>query len=925
MRDDIDWLINKSLKPLTDPKDKRRLAAIICWLERFRILKSEEIISDFESLGFSYNKNNLFTYILSLADKNLDIWREQTEVLESYPQEGHQYFKEYEPVLMLFNIDDLKCIENLRSFLSLDSIKPDKKAIIINDKRYIALLEILKDWDIKTNECFDEFTPLKFNEDKILSDLKSKIETHDQIKKNLEDNEFIQNLESSLNCGELLKPYIPEFPPMDSLFDKDLRSENILNAINEYQGVKGKFITTKTWEAFRKRDEKFQRKHKNEKDEINELLDNDVLQGIGFYNHLFWKTFNRNKRLYYKMGEYEAAQKESNKLEFASELTCAYHLSKTSEDYENFDESNTKNLKKLKDSHIISNALLSYKNNFCGFDRNKLQILAMVLKKELDFMLELLLKHKISQDIDYSLNEDFDCQTGLFKDIFIFFLKCLSFDVVQNPYNCKMSNKIAEVCLRDDSVNKITKFGKNQILPGTDDENLFFDDSVNILVRFPLLKSKSYSPLFLITLVPDMQNISLTSIRIANSTNLARKVKNSIITWFGLAWNNTWISGNSKIWASLFMDLNKDDYFKQTWNTTPQIDQCTDSNKTFHVDFHTMIMKGNISKGLSETQQDVNRIVFWTDKISNNSQYKFFLKLFVSVWCSLPENFKQVFLVNLKNKFKDFSLIIKNSKLLAILSGEMYDANNNLRDIPNESFVTNAELAIKSYAEKHIVRYFDKNKQKIRKNYKTPKSKTMVKPRNISSTKGCNSNISKTTQVFKRDLKPQDPISKTSKNISTVKEEFEGSKSSNPNHESLTKDTFVKQEYDKQVTDIKESKNTHKDSDDSLTLNNSSSNANLDKKLESLIMNPGSLKTQRNDWDENSKTKTIKIEYIDGSTSEINESESKIEDTNVTLFENLPNLNEPPKTSKANQLSNRNTLNEKELRNNGKYLKFNLV
>jgi len=76
--------------------------------------------------------------------------------------------------------------------------------------------------------------------------LKSKIETHAQIKKILEDNEFIQNLESSPNCGKLLKPYIPEFPPMDSLLDKDLRSENILNSINEYQEVKGEIITTKT-------------------------------------------------------------------------------------------------------------------------------------------------------------------------------------------------------------------------------------------------------------------------------------------------------------------------------------------------------------------------------------------------------------------------------------------------------------------------------------------------------------------------------------------------------------------------------------------------------------------------------------------------------------------------------------------------------
>jgi len=233
--------------------------------------------------------------------------------------------------------------------------------------------------------------------------------------------------------------------------------------------------------------------------------------------------------LCYEMGNFEAVQKESNKLELASELTCAYHLNKTSEDCENFYESNLEDLEKSKNSHVTLNASLSYKNSLCCLDTNELQILSIVLKKELDLMLELLLKHKISQKMGYSLNQDFDCQIGLFKDIFTFFLKCLSFDVIQNPYNCEMSKNIAKVCLQDDSVNKITKFGKNEILPQTDDEELFYDDSVNVLVRFPLLKSKSYSPLFLITLVPHMSYISLASIRIANSTKLAREIKNSII------------------------------------------------------------------------------------------------------------------------------------------------------------------------------------------------------------------------------------------------------------------------------------------------------------------------------------------------------------------------------------------------------------
>jgi len=43
-----------------------------------------------------------------------------------------------------------------------------------------------------------------------------------------------------------LKPYMPEFPPIDSLFDKDLRSDNISKAINEYQGLGENVITTKT-------------------------------------------------------------------------------------------------------------------------------------------------------------------------------------------------------------------------------------------------------------------------------------------------------------------------------------------------------------------------------------------------------------------------------------------------------------------------------------------------------------------------------------------------------------------------------------------------------------------------------------------------------------------------------------------------------
>lgn len=249
-----------------------------------------------------------------------------------------------------------------------------------------------------------------------------------------------------------------------------------------------------------------------------------------------------------------------------------------------------------------------------------------------------------------------------------------------------------------------------------------------------------------------------------------------------------------------------------------------------------MALKSQFVKKFPQSHEDVARIVLGVNKVVKSTKYTYFSKLFASVWCSLPEKFKQVFLVNLKNKFKSFDIKTGNSGLLTILSGKIYDANGISREIPNQCFVNNAELTVKEYAEKNILRYFNQNKKKICNNYRAPRSKAVVKSQKFSGRNNCNSNISKTAQVVPKNIKARDPKPQTFEQLSFDEEGIEIVGSSNLKKVSDPRDKVVNQNIKQESVTLEENKNNISQKlETSLNLNNLSDDVEYTKNLQSSL------------------------------------------------------------------------------------------